>query len=152
MSLNGSECVLINVRNWSIGLMKQHYTLQSVNNLKSTVESSLQHCDSQNVSSTQSQSSHCNLDTACTGTSSSNHAPPSRLSILDRASTSSNHPPPSTASTSSNYPPPSRLSIGANESGLNLHKEVLSGTWEKAEKLTDLEWGLQPAASSDSSA
>ena len=159
---------------------------RSVHNPKSTVESSSQHCASQDVSSSQStQSFHCNLDTASTSASSSNHPPPSmdsvldtattssklrildtastpsnhppprRLSILDTASTSSNHPLPSvldTASTSSNYPPLSSLSIGANESGLNLHKEVLSGIWEKAEKPFKLEQGLQPAASSDRSA
>ena len=53
---------------------------------------------------------------------------------------------------SSYLPPPSKLSIGADKSGLNLHKEVLSGIWEKAEKLINMERGLQHAASSDSSA
>jgi hypothetical protein len=100
-------------------------SVQSVKDPKSTVESSSQHGASQNVSSsesTQSQSSHCDLHTSSTSASSSNH------------------------------PPPTRLSIGANESGLNLHKEVVSGIWEKAEKLVNMERGLQPAASSDSSA
>ena len=50
------------------------------------------------------------------------------------------------------HPPPHKLSIGANDSGLNLHKEVLSGMWEKAEKLISMERGLQQAASSDNSA
>ena len=53
---------------------------------------------------------------------------------------------------SSFHPPPSKLSIGADDSGLNLHKEVLSGMWEKAEKLINMERGLQHAASSDNSA
>ena len=53
---------------------------------------------------------------------------------------------------SSSSPPSSKLSIGADGSGLNLHKEVLSGMWEKADKLISMERGLQRAASSDNSA
>ena len=51
-------------------------SVQSVHDPRSTMKSSSQHCASQNVSSgqsNQSQSSHCNLDTASTSASSSNH-------------------------------------------------------------------------------
>ena len=47
---------------------------------------------------------------------------------------------------------PSQLSIAADDSGLNVHKEVLDGMWEKAGKLISMERGLQQAASTDNSA
>lgn len=50
------------------------------------------------------------------------------------------------------YPPSNKLSIAVEDSGLNIHKDVLSGMWEKVEKLINMERGLQPAASSDNSA
>ena len=46
----------------------------------------------------------------------------------------------------------SKLSVESNDSDLNPHKEVISGMWEKAEKLINMERGLQRAASSDDSA
>ena len=53
---------------------------------------------------------------------------------------------------SSYHPRLSQLSVGSDDSGLNLHKDVISGMWEKAEKLVSMERGLQRAASSDDSA
>ena len=97
--------------------------VRSVNNPKSTVESSSLCCASQDVPSShskQSQSSPCEHQVS--------------------------------GASSSYLPPPSKLSIGADESSLNLHKQVLNGIWEKVEKLINMERGLQRAASSDSSA
>ena len=45
-----------------------------------------------------------------------------------------------------------KLSVKSGDSGLCLHKDVISSIWEKAEKLLNMERGQQRAASSDESA